>query len=87
MKVECGSIVRTSNEQAAYEALEGIPGIPRCHEVINVGVHHGSIVLDRLGDNLQTYMKSCGQFLPIIEVYALGKALVSVYVIVAVPSD
>lgn len=85
IKIECNSIVGTKripNEQAAYEALKGIPGIPRCYEVVCFK-NHGIIVLDRLGDNLRKYKESCGLSLPIITIYTLGKAIVSVCVVAA----
>ncbi|KAG1799661.1 kinase-like domain-containing protein [Suillus variegatus] len=80
IKIECNSIVGTKripNEQAAYEALKGIPGIPRCYEVVCFK-NHGIIVLDRLGDNLRKYKESCGLSLPIITIYTLGKAIVKI---------
>ncbi|KAG1785680.1 kinase-like domain-containing protein [Suillus plorans] len=76
IKVECGTL-RTLNEKAAYNALEGVPGIPRCHQAATIQ-SHGIIVLDRLGDNLYTYLESFQQFLPIEEIYVLGRALVKI---------
>lgn len=76
IKVECG-VLRSYNEVAAYKALKGVSGIPRFHCLYTIR-DHGMIVLDRLGQNLLKYMKSCGGSLPISEVYVLGKALVKI---------
>ena len=75
-KVEWEGTALTRNEIAAYNALQGIDGIPKFHRAVKL-LRHGILILELLGSDLDAFMRSSGGSLPVPIVYTLGRQLVS----------
>jgi len=75
IKVECG-LEYTGNECTAFETLKGISGIPDFIESLRFGPDHAVLFIERLGSDLDVFMRNSGGFLHITTVFTLGRALV-----------
>jgi len=76
LKTECG-VTCTRNEFKVYRTMGPIPGIPRCHAAY-LYRDHGVLVLDRLGDSLETLLRASGGALSNEKVYKLGRDVVKI---------